>query len=138
MIVTESKAKKGKVKIMESFTSFGKFIEAKRVAHGISLRKMAQILDVSAPFWSDVEKDRKLPPKLDKLEQLASILHLTDEDKTLMLDLAGKQRNTVAPDIPEYIKGNDYLVAALRTARDLGANEEDWEKFVEELKQRKG
>jgi hypothetical protein len=55
-----------------------------------------------------------------------------------MLDLAGKQRDAVAPDIPAYIKENDYVAAALRTVRDLGANEEDWDKFVEELKQRKG
>ena len=35
-------------------------------------------------------------------------------------------------------RGNDYVAAALRTVRDLGANEEDWAKFVEELKRRKG
>ena len=34
--------------------------------------------------------------------------------------------------------GNDYVAAALRTVRDLGASEEDWEHFVEELKKRKG
>lgn len=120
------------------FTSFGEFVVAKRIAQGISLRKLAELMDVSASFWSDVEKGRKNPPKLEKLEQLATILHLTDEDKKLMLDLAGKQRNAVAPDIPEYIKQNDYVAAALRTVRDLGASEEDWEKFVEELKKRKG
>lgn len=134
----KGKAKKGKVNIMESFTSFGEFVVAKRLAQGISLRKMAELMDVSAPFWSDVEKGRKNPPKLEKLEQLARILHLTDEDNKLMLDLAGKERNAVAPDIPEYIKQNDYVAAALRTVRDLGASEEDWEKFVEELKKRKG
>ena len=55
-----------------------------------------------------------------------------------MFDLAGKERDAVAPDIPAYIMGNDYVAAALRTVRDLGANEEDWAKFVEELKRRKG
>ncbi len=123
---------------MESFTSFGEFVVAKRIAQGISLRKMAELMEVSAPYWSDVEKGRKNPPKLEKLEQLAKFLHLTDEDKTLMLDLAGKERDAVAPDIPAYIMQNGYVAAALRTVRDLGANEEDWDKFVEELKKRKG
>ncbi len=121
-----------------AFSTFGEFVIAKRTEKGISLRKLAELMNLSAPYWSDVEKGRKNPPKIDKLEQLAQILTLTDEEKTVMLDLAGKDRNSVAPDIPEYIISNDYVAAALRQVRDLGANEEDWERFVEELKHRKG
>ena len=33
---------------------------------------------------------------------------------------------------------HDYVSAALRTARDLEAGEEEWLKFVEELKKKKG
>ena len=72
------------------------------------------------------------------LDQIAQILLLSDEERTVMLDLAGKMRNTVAPDLPEYIMERDYVSAALRTARDLDASEADWLRFVEELKQRKG
>ena len=32
----------------------------------------------------------------------------------------------------------EYVSAALRTARDLDAGEEEWRKFVEDLKQRRG
>ena len=117
---------------------FGDFIVAKRLERGISLRKMAELIGVSAPYWSDIEKNRKNPPSLDKLERIASILLLTEEEKSQMLDLAGSDRDTVAPDIPAYIKDNDYVAAALRTARDLGANEDDWEKFVADLRKRKG
>ena len=55
-----------------------------------------------------------------------------------MYDIVGKQKDGVAPDLPEYIKGKEYVSVALRTARDLGAGEADWHKFVEELKKRKG
>ena len=61
----------------------------------------------------------------------------TDE-KTAMFDLVGRQRNTVAPDLPDYIMGRDYVAAALRTARDLNAGEAEWLKFVEDLKKREG
>ena len=61
-----------------------------------------------------------------------------DEEKTIMFDLAGKRRNSVAPDLPEYIMERDYVSAALRTARDLDADEADWIEFVKELKKRKG
>ena len=109
---------------MNTIKTFGEFVVEKRLEKGISLRKMAELMEVSAPFWSDVEKGRKNPPKLEKLELLANILRLTDEDKTLMFDLAGKERDAVAPDIPAYIMENDYVVAALRTVRDLGASED--------------
>ena len=122
----------------ETYLNFGEFIVAKRTAKGISLRKMAEIVGLSAPFWSDVEKGRKNPPKLEKLELIAQHLMLTDEEKALMLDLAGKKRESVAPDTSAYIMQNGYLASALRTAKDLGADEEDWEKFVEDLKKRKG
>ena len=117
---------------------FGDFIAQKRLAKGISLRKMAELVGLSAPYWSDIEKNRKKAPSLDKLELIAIILGLTEEEKSDMFDLAGDGRDTVGPDIPAYIKENDYVAAALRTARDLGASQDDWEQFVADLKKRKG
>jgi transcriptional regulator with XRE-family HTH domain len=121
-----------------SFKDFGDFIAKKREEKKITLREMAKLLDISPPYLSDVEKDRRNPFDLEKLELLTNILILSEDDKTIMLDLAGKKRNEVAPDLPEYIMDRDYVSAALRTARDLDAGEEDWLKFVEELKRRKG
>ena len=126
-----------KVKIMK-YENFGDFISKKRVEQKITLRKMADMLGVSAPFLTDVEKDRRNPFDMEKLNHLAHILKLTAEEKAQMLDLAGKKRNEVAPDLPDYIMGRDYVSAALRTARDLDAGEEEWKQFIEELKKRKG
>ena len=120
------------------YQNFGEFLQKKREAKQITLRKMAEMLKMSAPYLSDIEKGRRNPPEMDKLDQIAQILLLSDEERTVMLDLAGKMRNTVAPDLPEYIMERDYVSAALRTARDLDAREADWLRFVEELKQRKG
>ena len=47
---------KEKVKIM-MYANFGEFISKKRVEKKITLRKMADMLGVSAPFLTDVEKD---------------------------------------------------------------------------------
>lgn len=126
-----------KVKIM-MYANFGEFISKKRVEKKITLRKMADMLGVSAPFLTDVEKDRRNPFDMEKLTQLAQILNLSKEENAQMLDLAGKKRNAVAPDLPEYIMERDYVSAALRTARDLDAGEEEWNQFVEELRKRKG
>lgn len=120
------------------YANFGEFLNKKRVEKHITLRKMADMLGVSAPFLTDIEKDRRNPLDMDKLKLLAKILELSKEENELMLNLAGRKRNAVAPDLPEYIMERDYVSAALRTARDLGAGEEEWNRFVEELKKRKG
>lgn len=120
------------------YKNFGEFLQKKREEKSITLRKLAELLSFSAPFLSDVEKDRRNPPDYDKLLQIANILQLSEDEKSLMLDLAGKKRKSVAPDLPEYIMERDYVSAALRTARDLDAGEEEWLQFVEELKKRKG
>ena len=120
------------------FKNFGDFIAKKRVEKGITLREMAKKLEISAPYLSDIENDRRNPFELEKLEQLANILLLSEEERTIMFDLAGEKRDEVAPDLPDYIKDREYVSAALRTARDLDAGEEEWLEFVNELKRRKG
>ena len=120
------------------YQNFGEFLQRKRTEKQITLRKMAEMIGITTPYLTDIEKDRRNPPEMEKLELISQILMLNDEDKTTMYDLAGKKRNSVAPDLPDYIMEHDYVSAALRTARDLDASEADWLKFVEELKQRKG
>lgn len=121
---------------MNANANFGEYIAKKRIEKGITLRKMADMLGCSAPFLSDVERDRRNPFELDKLELLSNILGLTPEEKATMLDLAGKKRNSVAPDLPDYIMQHGYVSAALRTARDLDAGEKEWTEFVRRLKEK--
>lgn len=49
------------------YANFGEFISKKRVEKKITLRKMADMLGVSAPFLTDVEKDRRNPFDMEKL-----------------------------------------------------------------------
>ena len=56
-----------------------------------------------------------------------------------MLDLAGQwKKSVIAPDLPEYINGHEYVKVALRTARDVGASAEEWQRFIDDLNRRKG
>lgn len=117
---------------------FGDYIREKRLQKGITLRSMAALLKISPAFLSDVEKGRRNPFEKEKLDDLSKILALLPEERSEMMDLAGKKKNEVPPDLPEYIMEHQYVSMALRTARDLGAGEKEWKAFVEELKQRKG
>jgi len=126
------------MKEVRGFANFGEFLTAKREERDLTLREMARQMGVSAPFLSDVEKNRSAPLTKERLDKVAEILHFDTYEKTAMYDLVGRQRNIVAPDLPEYIIGRDYVAAALRTARDLNAGEAEWLRFVEELKNREG
>ena len=118
--------------------SFGEFIAKKREEKKITLREMAKLLKITPPYLSDIEKNRRNSPEREKLDEIAAILSLSDDECRYMYDLAGKKRKTVSPDLPDYIMDRDYVRVALRTAMVLGAGEDEWMKFVEELKDRKG
>ena len=118
--------------------SFGEFIAKKRQEKRITLREMARLLQITPPYLSDIEKDRRNPPDKDKLDEIAEILSLNEKERRYMYDLAGKKRNSISAYLPEYIMERDYVRIALRKAMDLGVGEEEWRKFVEELESRKG
>lgn len=113
--------------------TFGDFISQKRKDLRITLKDMADRLNISSPYLSDVEKGKRDSFDLERLNQIAKILNLDEEESSIMMDLAGKQRSTVAPDLPEYILKTKGLSVALRKARDLDVKEEEWIKFIEEI-----
>ena len=110
---------------------FGKFIEKRRKAIGMTLRGLAAELDIAPAFMSDIEKGRRYPPGKDRLYEMARILRLNEEDTNLMFDLAaGEREYAVSPDLPEYIMSNEKVRVALRMARDTGATEKEWQKVI--------
>lgn len=115
---------------------FGKFIEARRKALGITLRGLAAELGIAPAFMSDIEKGNRYPPNKEKLYMMASVLKLSEEDTNKMFDLAaGERENTVSPDLPEYIMSNDKVRAALRLARDTENSDAVWQKVIDMLEE---
>lgn len=117
---------------MNDILGFGNFITNKRKALGITLRGMASELGIAPAYLSDIEKGRRYPPDMDKLIQIAEILKLTEDEKHTMFDLAGEGKNTISPDLPEYIMSSAKVRVALRKAREV-ATEDDWDEFVKKL-----
>ena len=70
------------------YKNFGDFLHQKRIAKGDSYRDLAAVLGVSAPYISDIEKDRRNAPSMEKLEKLSEYFGLTADEKALMFDLA--------------------------------------------------
>ena len=113
--------------------NFGEFIAAKRMNQGISLRKMAEQLDITAAYLSDLEKNRRQPPEKPLLDKMANALFLTDTERVNLYDMAGNLRGEVSPDLPKYIMENDVVRVALRKAKDKNINEEAWLQFIQKI-----
>lgn len=121
----------------QTTVTFGEYLKHKREEKQISLREVARTLGVSAPFLSDVENNRRGPLTEERLADLAKVLNLNEQEQAEMYDIVGKQKGLLAPDLNPYVTERPYVNAALRAARNLEANEEDWQRFVDDLIKRK-
>ena len=115
----------------ENEMAFGKFIEERRKALGLTLRGFASELDIAPAYMSDIEKGRRYPPD-KKLDEIAKILKLNETEKNSMLDLAAMAKTkTVSSDLPEYIMEKDLARVALRRARDGKLSDEGWHEVID-------
>ena len=117
--------------------TFGGFIREKRQSIGLSLRTLAAKLDLSPVYLSNIENDRRPAPTRAYLERLEQELHLSKVETEQMLDLAAKsQNNRVSADLPDYIMDREIVRAALRTAREADATDQEWQDFIDRINRR--
>ena len=125
---------------MDEDMTFGSFIRKKRVDTEpyISLRKLAELLEISPIYMSNIENDRNPAPSDEILANLARLLRMDKQGQDRMYDLAAasKTYTDVPRDLPEYITANEYAKIALRVAKDVDATDEEWIEFIEKLKKR--
>lgn len=120
---------------------FGAFINAKRKGRGpdgtdILLKDLAKAMgDMSVTYLSDIIKGRRNPPEMRLLEIIAKVLSLTPKEKADMFDLAGRERDEAAPDLPSYIMDENipHVRAALRRASNKGLGDDFWKKVLEDI-----
>lgn len=120
---------------MDKQMSFGEYLSAKRRHREITALQMADIAGISPSYYCDIEKGRKAPPEREVLQSILSALRLSDKDTERFYDLAGAARNTVSPDLPDYIMDNEVVRVALRMAKEK-ANAEDWQQFIRNLERK--
>ena len=117
--------------------TFGSFIRNKRmgVTPKITLKSMAEQLDLNLTLLSDIENDRKKPFPAEKIELFCEIMNLSDTEKAKMYDMAAKYSDTVSEDIVHTImedtESGKYARIALRMTKNGKISEKQWKAFVE-------
>lgn len=98
--------------------TFGDLLRATRVAKGYSLRKFAEMADMSPTYLSQVEQGKvERPPTAERVRTMAELLGQNADEWTA---LAGR----VADDLTDIIKNEPQAMPALlRAAKGLTAEE---------------
>jgi len=119
---------------------FGAFIAQKRIEKDVKLKPMATKLGVSVTYLSDIIKGRRNPPDKDGLEIIAAVLDLNEDEKNVLFDLAGRERNQVSPDLPEYIMDETIPSArvALRRAKSANLGDDFWKEVNKIIDSKEG
>ncbi len=102
---------------MDRRKTFGRLLREKRIAKGFSLRKFAQLVDVSPTYLSQVEQGNVQPPTADRVKRMAELL---GENPDEWIALAGR----VPEDLPEIIHSHPREIPELlREAGGLTAQQ---------------
>lgn len=119
---------------------FGAFIDSKRKGRGvggedIKLKDIADAMGMTASYLSDIVKGRRNPPEMQVLEKIAVVLQLTPDEREEMFDLAGRERDTAAPDLPEYLMSSQlpHVRKALRRANEKNLGDDFWKKVLDDI-----
>jgi transcriptional regulator with XRE-family HTH domain len=84
--------------------TLGQVIRDLRERKGLSLRKLAKLVGVSAPFMCDVERDRRRTERLSKIAEVLGV----PESRLRMLD------NRLTSDLKIWIERHPKVLARLR------------------------
>ena len=119
---------------------FSGYIKNIRLRDGRRLRQsdVAEKLEMSASFYSEIEKGYRRPLNAAEMDIFADLFYLTREEKTKMYDLASCETNEIPVDL-EYIMDEErgkWARVALRKAKEVNADEKMWKKFIWELEKK--
>ena len=119
---------------------FHGFIKNIRLSDERHLRQadVAEKLELSLGFYSDIEKGYRRPLNAIEMEIFAELFNMTEEEKATMYDLASRETNKIPVDL-EYIMDDEngkWARTMLRKAKKVNADEKMWKQFIWELEKK--
>jgi len=119
---------------------FGRYIDDMRRGRGpsggdIKLKDIADAMGITASYLSDIIKGRRNPPEIHVIDKIATVLNLSRDERNELLDLAGRERDSAAPDLPKYLMATDipHVRKALRRASEKKLGDDFWKKVLDDI-----
>ena len=119
---------------------FGAFLRDKRIQKGLTLRDLAQKINLSHSYLSGVENGKKSPPSNKVLFEIAKALTLDTESRRLLFDVAAKEKEykhadySLPADISKYLFETEVAKSIIREADKQGCSNEYWNKLLQQIK----
>lgn len=115
--------------------NFGEAFKQARIAKKVTLREIAEHTGKSIGYLSDVEHNRKKPPRLELVSKIEDFLEIEDG---ALLSLAKRYRK-IPKEMTQRIRMKPRLSSVLlRADRDLSDDEfEEMLNHLEKIKQRR-
>ena len=115
-------------------TDFGQFISEQKRKHSFQSKELAEMLDISMGYLSQLEHGKRVCPDQELLKKMIEVFNLNEEECCIVYDLYEKASGKLSPDIVEYVQSKDIVKKALRAAKALNATDCAWEMFIEAIK----
>ena len=114
---------------------FGEHIRELRHKNGLTLKDLAEYLNISLTWLSDIECNRRKPFERDRMELLVKKFRLSGDEQNTLYDLAAREAKNIPQDIEEtlmYSEEGDLARLALRRTIAGDITIEDWKHLIRE------
>ncbi len=115
-------------------TDFGQFISEQKRKHSLQSNELAEMLNISKGYLSQLEHGKRVCPDQELLIRMIEVFNLNEEERIIIFDLYEKASGKLSPDIAEYVQSKDIVKKALRVAKAVNASDNDWEMFIDAIK----
>ena len=116
--------------------TFGSYIRALRETNNISLRTLAETLQISPAYLSEIERGTRCAPAIatslpeKMMEELGIEEDAGDTQYHRYCDLAGESRGYSYEEINRYLALQPVLRQAIRLAEERGMGDEFWRDVI--------
>lgn len=117
--------------------TFGAFIKEKRTQKMIKLNAFAKLIGISPVYLSYLENGKRPAPSDKVLNAITKQLSLSpsDTEKLLLLAFETHNNKTIPSDLIDYINNTEYVIEALRTAKEYDVPGIIWLDFLNHVTQ---
>lgn len=116
--------------------TFGSYLRFLLNKYGQTARALARLLHFTPPYISDVLAGNNKPLKFADLKRIETWLSLPSNEAEHLYDLAGQERNEIAPDLMALIKDTQQTRNLLRIIKRNKISEKQLQQICESLSSR--